>query len=39
MLPYEQPACRVRELDLEAQLLTGSIEDFPIDPYDPEFDD
>ena len=39
MLPYDKPACRVRELDLEAGLLTGSTEAYPIDPYDPEFDD
>ena len=37
---YETPACRVRELDLEAALLTGagSTEPIPIDPFDPEFD-
>jgi hypothetical protein len=39
MLPYVEPSCRVRELDLENNLLTGSNEAYPIDPYDPEFDD
>ena len=35
---YEAPACRVRDLTLEAALLTGSTEPFPIDPFDPDFD-
>jgi hypothetical protein len=39
MKTYEIPACRVRDLALEAALLTGSTEPFPIDPYDPDFDD
>ena len=38
MLPYEKPECRVRDLDLEAALLTGSTEPYPIDPIDPGFD-
>ena len=38
MKPYESPACRVRDLDLEAALLTGTTEPIPIDPYDPDFD-
>lgn len=37
MLPYETPQSRVRDLELEVGLLTGSTEPFPIDPYDPEF--
>ena len=38
LLTYEKPACRVRELDLEAARLTGTgtTEPFPIDPFDPE---
>ena len=36
---YEKPQVRVRDLDLEAGLLTGSTESYPIDPFDPEFDD
>ena len=39
MKTYETQMCRVRELDLETSLLTGSTELYPIDPYDPEFDD
>ena len=39
MKTYEIPECRVRELALEAGLLTGSTDPYPIDPYDPEFDD
>jgi hypothetical protein len=38
MQPYETPLCRVRDLELEANLLTGSNETYPVDPYDPEFD-
>lgn len=38
MKTYEAPECRVRDLALEAALLTGSTEPFPIDPYNPEFD-
>ena len=38
MKPYEAPECRVRDLVLEAALLTGSTEPIPIDPYDPDFD-
>ena len=38
MRPYEKPESRVRDLDLETDLLTGSNEPYPIDPYDPEFD-
>ena len=38
MRPYEKPQCRVRDLALEAALLTGSTEPIPIDPFDPEFD-
>ncbi len=37
MIPYEKPNCRVRDLDLELSLLTATNEEFPIDPYDPEF--
>ena len=36
--PYETPACRARDLDLERGLLTGSTEEYPVDPFDPEFD-
>ena len=39
MKTYETPACRVRDLALETALLTGSTELYPIDPFDPEFDD
>ena len=39
MKPYEAPLCRVRNLDLETALLTGSTEPYPIDPFDPGFDD
>lgn len=35
---YEKPSCRVRELDLEEALLTGSNESYPVDPFDPDFD-
>ncbi len=35
---YTAPSCRVRELDLEAGLLTGSTEPLPVDPFDPELD-
>ena len=38
MKEYEKPSSRVRELDLEEALLTGSNESYPVDPYDPEFD-
>ena len=38
LLSYETPLCRVRELELEVNLLTGSNETYPVDPYDPEFD-
>lgn len=38
MKSYEAPACRARDLALEAALLTGSTEPFPIDPFDPDFD-
>ena len=38
MKSYEAPVCRVRDLALEAALLTGSTEPIPIDPFDPEFD-
>ena len=38
MKTYEAPEGRVRDLALEAALLTGSTEPFPIDPYNPEFD-
>ena len=38
MHPYEKPQCRVRDLDLEESLLTGSTEPYPVDPFDPEFD-
>lgn len=38
MLPYDPPECRVRDLALEASLLYGSTEPYPIDPFDPEFD-
>ena len=38
MIPYESPACRVRDLDLESSLLTGTNDPYPIDPFDPEFD-
>ena len=38
MLTYEKPQCRVRDLELESALLTGSTEPYPFDPYDPEFD-
>ena len=38
MKSYEAPACRVRDLALEAALLTGSTEPLPIDPFDPELD-
>ena len=38
LLKYEKPTCLVRELDLEAALLTGTTEPYPIDPTDPEFD-
>ena len=34
---YQKPECRVREVDYEATLLTGSTEPLPIDPFDPEF--
>ena len=37
MRPYEKPQCRVRDLDLEESLLTGSTEPYPVDPFDPEF--
>ena len=37
MEPYTKPACRIIDLRLEADLLTGSTEPIPIDPYDPEF--
>jgi hypothetical protein len=30
--------CRVKDLDLETALLNGSTEDYPLDPFDPEFD-
>ena len=35
---YTALSCRVRELDLEAGLLTGSTEPIPVDPFDPELD-
>ena len=38
ILPYEKPECRVSMLVLEAALLTGSSDPYPIDPTDPEFD-
>ena len=38
LLKYEKPECRVRELDLEAALLTGTTEPYPIEPTDPGFD-
>ena len=38
MKEYEKPSARVRELDWEADFLTGSNEDYPVDPFDPEFD-
>ena len=38
MKPYETPSARVRDLDLETGLLTGSTEPYPIDPFDPELD-
>ena len=38
MKTYEAPLCLVRDLALEAALLTGSTEPIPIDPYDPDFD-
>jgi hypothetical protein len=34
---YEAPACRILDLRMEAALLTGSTEELPIDPFDPEF--
>lgn len=37
MEAYEKPTCRQVDLHLEAALLTGSTEEFPIDPFDPEF--
>ena len=37
MEPYIKPACRIIDLRLEADLLTGSTEPIPIDPFDPEF--
>ena len=39
MKAYVTPECRARDLDLETALLTGSTEPYPIDPFDPEFDD
>ena len=38
MLHYEKPQSRVRDLNCEASLLTGSTEPYPFDPFDPEFD-
>lgn len=38
MHTYETPLCREVDLHLEASLLTGSTEPYPIDPFDPEFD-
>ena len=35
---YETPVCRIRDLRFEADLLTGTNEHYPIDPFDPEFD-
>ena len=32
MLHYEKPQCRVRDLELETDLLTGSTEPYPFDP-------
>ena len=37
MKDYIAPAIRVLELRTEAALLTGSTEEYPIDPFDPEF--
>lgn len=37
MEPYVKPLCRVVDLRLEAALLTGSTEEYPVDPFDPEF--
>jgi hypothetical protein len=37
MLPYEKPICRQVDLHMEAAFLTGSTEEYPIDPFDPEF--
>jgi hypothetical protein len=37
MLTYEKPLCRQVDLHMEAALLTGSTEEYPIDPFDPEF--
>ena len=38
MRPYEAPLCRVRDLNLEAGLLTATNEPYPVDPFVPEFD-
>jgi hypothetical protein len=37
MKEYIEPAIRVLELRTETDLLTGSTEPYPIDPFDPEF--
>ena len=39
MKPSEKPFVRVRDLDFESDFLTGSAEDYPVDPFDPGFDD
>ena len=39
MKPYEKPSVLVREPDWETAFLTGSNEDYPVDHFDPEFDD
>lgn len=38
MASYEKPLCRVRELELEVRFLDASNENYPVDPFDPEFD-
>lgn len=35
---YIRPLCREVLLSQETALLTGSTEEYPIDPFDPDFD-